>query len=174
MQLRILPFKFLVFHEVRSYSVLRKIREFGELFTVVQGVLAMLCRNFCRGFQKIYKKTHTEYGFPYAEVVKYEVVFGKTAKAVSLYKKKRLREERKAIIAIITIAVLVFTILILDNLGYKDDTIINTSFFILLSGVISCLCINYNANHEKLNPNDYIVLFSKKNYAYLDFPPLKL
>lgn len=125
-------------------------------------------------FQKIYRKPHTEYGFPYAEVVKYEVVFGKTAKTVSLYKKKRLREERKAIIAIITIAVLVFTILILDNLGYKDDTIINTSFFILLSGVISCLCINYNANHEKLNPNDYIVLFSKKNYAYLDFPPLKL
>ena len=125
-------------------------------------------------FQKLYKMTHEEYGFPYVGIAKYEVVFAKTSEALSLYKKKRLREDRKALVAIITVIALVVTTYILLKTGNDKEIISNATFGILLTGFISCFAINYNANHKKLNKEDIIVLFSRKNFDYLDFPSPKI
>ena len=121
-------------------------------------------------FQKIYKKTHTEYGFPYAEVVKYEVVFAKNQKTLDIYRKKRMRERNKTIVAFITLGVLIPTVIFLSRSGFSDEIISYTSLAILVAGVLCCLKINYSANSSKLNQTDYAVLFSSKNYSELDFP----
>ena len=121
-------------------------------------------------FIKLYKKSHTDYGYPIVGIVKYEVVFAKTETALSIYKNKRLREERKAKVAVITLAVLSLVVYILFKQGYSENTISNTALAILLTGFAGCLTINFNANHPKLDKQDIIVLFSEKNFRYLDFP----
>ena len=121
-------------------------------------------------FEKIYQKNHIDYGFPYAEVVKYEVVFAKNQETIDIYRKKRMRERNKTIVAFITLGLLIPTVIFLSRSGFSDEIISYTSLAILVAGVLCCLKINYSANSSKLKHTDYMVLFSSKNYSELDFP----
>ena len=122
-------------------------------------------------FKKVYKKTHTEYGLPCVDIVKHEVVFAKDNETLNLYRKKRLREERKSIVAIITLALYVASIWLMSKYSqFTDETIFNTSFGIMIIGVLCCLFINYSANSKKLEKDSFIVMFSKENFDNLDFP----
>ena len=121
-------------------------------------------------FEKIYQKNHIDYGFPVVDVVKYEVVFAKNQKTLDIYRKKRMRERNKTIVAFITLGLLIPTVIFLSRSGFSDEIISYTSLAILVAGVLCCLKINYSANSSKLKHTDYMVLFSSKNYSELDFP----
>ena len=128
-----------------------------------------------REFQKVYKKTHTEYGLPYTDIIKYEVVFAKDYHTLNLYRKKRLREDRKSIVAIITLALYLGSIWLMNTYTLLDkESIFHVSFGILIVGVLCCLCINYKANSKKLEKDSFIVMFSKENFDNLDFPSPKI